>query len=124
MRDDAWVRLYHPNFSITLALLGIFTFLTGCAAPELSQGQIQVFIQVDGEEITTELPAGSTVEDAIDAARIAIEPLDRADPPLYTVVGEGSEVEVIRIREEFIVEQEVIPFESQLVRNESLPEGE
>lgn len=124
MPDDAWVKLYHPHLLIALSLLGSFTFLVGCASPEITQGQIQVSILADGEDFTVQLPAGSSVEAALSAAGLLLDPLDRTDPPVYTVLSESSEVEVIRIREEFVVEQEVIPFESQLVRNESLPEGD
>jgi hypothetical protein len=124
MQDDAWVKLYHPHLLITLALFGSLTFLAGCASPAISQEQIQVSIYADGEDLTIRVPAGSSVEAAISAAGLLLEPLDRTDPPPYTVLSEGSSVQVIRVREEFVVEQEIIPFESQVVRNESLPEGE
>lgn len=124
MLDDVWVRLYHPRLLITLPLLASLVFLAGCAAPEITQGQIRVSITADGQEVAVRLPAGSTVEAALSAAGIILEPLDRTDPPLYTVLEEGSKVNVVRIHEEFIIEQVVIPYESQLVRNESLPEGD
>jgi len=50
--------------------------------------------------------------------------LDRADPPLYTVLSNGNSIEIIRVEEIFETEEQVIPFEKQVVRNESLPEGE
>jgi hypothetical protein len=50
--------------------------------------------------------------------------LDRADPPLYTVLSDGDSIEIIRVEELFETEEQVIPFDKQVVRNESLPEGE
>ena len=49
---------------------------------------------------------------------------DRIDPPPYTVLGDGNSVTLTRVEEVFETEQQIIPFERQVVRNESLPEGE
>lgn len=108
-----------------LILLGVgVTLFAGCAAPQITEGLISVTILADGEELSVDIPAGSTADDVLRAGGILLESLDRTEPPLYTVLGEGSQVRVTRVTEEFIVEQEVIPFESQIVRNESLPEGQ
>jgi hypothetical protein len=108
-----------------LILLGASMILfAGCAAPQVTEGLISVEITADGTEIDVDVPAGSTVDGALRAGGIILETLDRTDPPLYTVLGDGSQVQVTRVQEEFIVEQEVVPFESQIVRNESLPEGQ
>ena len=108
-----------------LVLLGVsIVLMVGCAAPEVTEGLITVSISVDGEEINVAVPAGSTVDNALRAGGVLLDSLDRTDPPLYTVLREGSQIQVVRVAEEFAVEQEVIPFESQIVRNESLPEGQ
>jgi hypothetical protein len=105
-------------FGVSLILL------SGCAAPRVTEGLISVEVTADGEEIVVNLPAGSTVDSALRAGGIILESLDRSDPPLYTVLRDGSQVLVTRVQEEFIVEQELVPFESQIVRNESLPAGQ
>lgn len=112
------MRLYH------WLSIGVFLLIGGCIAPQVSQGQISVSVSADGESVEVEIPAGSTAEDALTAAGIVPDTLDRTTPPLYTVLTDGAEVGLIRVREEFSIEQEVIPFENQIVRNESLPEGE
>ena len=105
--------------------MGVSTLsLAACAAPQVTEGLITVGISADGEETSVSVPAGNTVDSALRAAGIILGPLDKTDPPLYTVLGDGSQVLVVRVEEEFIIEQEVIPFESQVVRNESLPEGQ
>jgi hypothetical protein len=108
----------------TLWLPAILIILAGCAAPQVSEARIAVQLLVDGKQSDVELPAGSTVDDALKAGGILLDPLDRTDPPIYTVLGSGSQVQVVRVQEEFIIEQEIIPFESQVVRNESLPAGQ
>ena len=70
------------------------------------------------------MTAGSTVTQAFQAAGIALGNLDRAEPPLYTVLNNGDSIKLTRVAEIFETEQIVIPFERQIVRNETLPEGE
>jgi len=108
-----------------LALLLVCAmFLTGCAAPQATQAVISITIQADGKELQVKVPAGSTVQDALTAAGVAADPLDRLDPPSYTVLKDGLKVSLVRVTEDFKVEQSAIPFEHQILRNESMPEGE
>ena len=138
------MKLYHPSLfdrlsappvrslfrilerpALWLAGLGVVSaLLAGCVAPEVSQGKIAVNVTADGETIEVEVPAGSTAEDALVAAGIVAGSLDRSVPPVYTVLADGSNVRLIRVVEEFSIEQVVIPYENQVVRNESLPAGE
>ena len=46
------------------------------------------------------------------------------DPPGFTSITEPLTITIIRIREEFEIEENTIPFTQQKVRNESLPEGQ
>src|SRR3990170_231207 len=124
MPGDHGMRLYHPGVLRTLVLLGAILIIAGCTAPQVAEANIRVHLSADGGTLDVEVPAGSTVDDALKAAGIIASPLDRTDPPAYTVLGEGSEVRLIRVQEEFTIEQVVVPYESQVLRNESLPEGQ
>ena len=83
-----------------------------------------ISIIADGETRQVTLPAGSTVNQAFEAAAISIESLDRTEPASYVVLSDGDTVTLIRVEELFETEEESIPFEKQVVRNESLTEGE
>ena len=50
--------------------------------------------------------------------------LDRTEPPLYSVLSKGINITLTRVKEDFETEEQVIPFDRQVVRNESIPEGE
>lgn len=82
-----------------------------------------VQIVVDGQTLSLQVPAGTTVQNAIEKAGVALEALDRLEPPGYTVLKNGESVRVIRVREELKIEEITIPFDSQTVQNESLPEN-
>jgi Tol biopolymer transport system component len=112
---------------VIICLCAMSFMLSACTAPQVKQGTIQVQLTADGKTIPLEIPAGSTVRDALDAARVTAQVTtndnDYTLPPEYTLLEDGSEVRIVRVLEEYTVEQVVIPFEHQEVRNESLPAG-
>jgi hypothetical protein len=85
---------------------------------------ITIRATVDGSTAEFQVPAGSTVQDVLQAAGITLDSLDRVEPPAYTALSEGGSVRVVRVSEEFSIEEVVLPFDKQTVRNESLPDGE
>ena len=107
-----------------LAILLTLCLLAGCRSPQVTSADITISIKADGKSRNVTVPAGSTVSQAFEAAGIQIESLDRAEPPLYTVIDNGDEIRLTRVKEVFETEEQIIPFERQIVRNESLPEGE
>lgn len=98
--------------------------LVGCSAPQATQALINVTILVDGESLAKSIPPGSTVQQALNVANLELGSLDRAEPPLFTVLTDGAEIRLIRVTEKFEVVQTVVPFEHQTLRNESLPQGQ
>jgi hypothetical protein len=99
-------------------------FLVACASPQIAQGDVTVSITADGAAQQVKIPAGSTVQQALTAAGLTLGSLDRVDPPAYTVLSDGAAVKLVRVREEFETRQEIIPYDHQQMRNESLPAGE
>ncbi len=111
--------------SFWLVILMILAwFLAACSPPQKTQALISVSIKADSHVYQVQLPSGSNVQDAMNKAQITVSNLDRIEPPAYTVVSDGSSITIVRIREEFEIEQVTIPFERQVVQNESLPVGE
>jgi len=104
-----------------LIWLLIVVLLSGCAQAQATRELIQVQILADGQTLNQQLPAGSTVQQALDQAGLTLEALDRSEPPAYTVLGEGAQVRLVRVSETFEVEQVVLPYTQQTMRNESLP---
>jgi hypothetical protein len=118
------MRLYHPHrkrLGILSSILFIILITAGCSSPQATQAAMRVNLTADQETYSIQIPPGSTVQNALDEANISLDALDRTDPPIYTVLRDGAEVRIVRVREEFEVEEVVIPFEQQIVRNESLP---
>jgi hypothetical protein len=111
-------------FNLLAILLAVSLLLTGCRSPELGQEQINVRVVADGQTQQVDVQAGSTAGQALEAAGLDVSNLDKSDPPAYTVLSDGDEIHLTRVREEFTTEEVTIPFEQQIARNESLPEGE
>jgi len=116
----------HPqpkNAKITGWLL-LLLLLAACTPLALTNsGMVAVSIQVDGEVIEANTPAGTTVADTLENNDIILDTLDRVEPPSYTIIAEPTTITVVRIREEYEIEQAIVPFEQQTVPNESLPDG-
>ncbi len=108
-------------FLVGLMLMSFW--LAGCSAPQATQASISVSILADGQTLEENIPAGSTVQQALNAANLELGSLDRTDPAPFSVLSDGAEVKLIRVTEKFEVVQTVVPFEHQILRNESLPEG-
>lgn len=99
------------------------TLMAACRSPQIRE-EILVTITADGTTREVSVPAGSTVSEALQTAGVNPGSLDRSEPPFYTILGAGDIITLTRVVEEFSTEEEVIPFERQIVRNETLPEGE
>ena len=119
------MRLYHSRI-IGILLLSIVWVLgvAACSSPPATQAHIDVKITADGHDVSVQLPPGSTVQQALDVAGLSLGTMDRTEPPLYSILTSGSEVHIIRVTEDFEVVQEVIPFEQQTLKNESLPQDQ
>ena len=127
------MRLYHrtltskPNAKCNFpATIGIWMMLlafliASCSVPKASQKQISINVNADGKTLTVQLPPDSTVQQALDTASLSLGSLDRTEPPVYNTLSNGDSVQLVRVTEKYDVEQVVIPFEHQTLRNESLP---
>jgi len=107
-----------------MVILAASLILSGCNAPSRQPSQLTIEFIADGRTTQMQVLPNSTVQDVLTSAKISLGTLDRVEPPPYTVLLNGVSVRVIRMREEFTITNEVIAFEHQLVRSESLPEGE
>jgi len=114
-----------PWLWVVLSSLLTWAALAGCVnstpAPSFT---FPVQIQVDGQVLEENVPAGSNVQRALEAAGVTLGNLDEVSPPGYTAITEPLNIFILRVREEFELEENIIPFSQQKVRNESLPEGQ
>ena len=85
---------------------------------------MHVSVTADGASQTLTVPAGTTVQQVLSIARIDLNQADRVSPSLSSILQDGSNIIITRIREEFETQQVIIPFERQELHNESLPAGE
>jgi hypothetical protein len=108
----------------SLMLCALILVQTSCAPPSSVQSNFSITLQVDTTTLTLEMPSGSTVQDALLKSGITLSTLDRVTPPSYTLLSDNSQIKVIRVREEFEVEEKTIPFTKIVVKNENLPLGQ
>ena len=117
------MRLYHSRHLIPVVTL-LMAIISGCSSPSVTQAGINVRLTADGQSLPLVLPPGSTVQQAISAGNLQLGGLDRTDPPLYSLLEDNASIRIIRVKEEFEVEEEAIPFEQLRQPTELLPEGQ
>jgi resuscitation-promoting factor RpfB len=106
-------------------ILLLVVFLSACqVVTQPAVAEITVTIQADEKTINVKIPANSTVQTALVQGGITIGSLDRVEPPINTIVATNDRIKVVRVQEEYSEQNETIPFEKQVIKNESLPEGE
>ena len=110
-----------PRLLSTILLFA--SLIASCRSPQV-RDVITVTLTADGTTRNISIPAGSTVSESFETAGIELGSLDRVVPPFYTVLSEGDTITLTRVEEAFETEEAVIPFERQVIRNETLPEGE
>ena len=111
-----------PTQNSLLLFLSMFLLVLGACTQAPGSGQIAVTVLADGKETEIAVDAGSTVQSALKSANIQVNSLDRLDPPNYSILTQNTTITITRIREEYDVEEVVIPFEKLTQRNESLAE--
>ena len=118
-------RHYSP-LSILFSFLAFFLLisLTACEFSQSNQTQISVTISADGRDRQVSVPPGSTVAQALQRAGLTPADLDKSDPPLYTVLADGDQIKLTRVIEKFETKTQTIPFDRQIIRNESMPTGQ
>lgn len=114
---------FKPRLKLILFHLLIIWLIISCRSPQIGE-DITINITADNQTYAVDVPSGSTVSQALQTAGITVGNLDETEPPFYVVLSEGDLITLTRVEEKFDTEQVIIPFESQVVRNETLPEGE
>ncbi len=109
--------------SLLLVLIAFATLIVSCRSPQVGE-EIVITISADNTTRDISIPAGSTVSQALQTAGIAPGNLDKTEPPFYTVLSAGDIITLTRVEEVFETEEVIVPFERQIIRNETLAEGE
>ncbi len=105
-----------------------FWLLAGCTRLAIPlavapSGPATITLVADGERRTLTTNA-ATVSQALAEVQIHLGELDQVDPAENLPLEEGMVITVVRVIEQFVTAESVVPFQQQLVRNEGLPEGD
>lgn len=111
-------------FFILLCLL-----LTGCAEirsfyAENERPTRNISIFCDNTRYDSSIFFDATVAEAIRAVGITVNDSDIVNPAMPMTIPADGIIRITRVTTEDITTEQVIPFQSQTVRNESIPDGE
>lgn len=83
-----------------------------------------VLIKADGYSRLVPIERAETVGDALTEAGITLGPRDKVSPDIYTPLPRSGTITVIRVTERLESVRLPIPFEQEILRDESLPRGQ
>jgi hypothetical protein len=104
-------------------LLIAIILLTACEGI-LNTSGVEITIIDAANPIQVNVPEGSSVAEAIVTAGLKLNTLDKIDPALTAHLTMQTTITITRVTEEFVVEESVLQFDHQTVKNESLQEGQ
>ncbi len=99
--------------------------LSSCQKITTPEPLIEGTIIVDNQQIACQVSPGSTVSECLETSGVTLTELDRVTPDTFSRINQsGITIKVVRVTEEFILEEVIIPYDQQTIHNESFPEGE
>ncbi len=122
--SPAMRKINRPLHRLITTLIGIALLVTACDTPDTQAESLGVTLAVDGTQETLWVDPASTVSDVLRDADISLSDRDRVNPQSFTRVVHGMTITVVRVTEETITEQEIIPFERQTTLNDGLAPGD
>ena len=104
----------------------VFAFLqaTGCTNLINPTQTIETKILVDNQIVSVDAKYGERVIEILNRSGVTLGNFDKIEPQANSEVRDEIEIKVIRVSEDFDVEEIIVPFTQQTVKNESLPEGQ
>lgn len=97
--------------------------ISGCF-PEAPAARVRVRVERGDQIYQGEVLQGSTVREALRALNVMTEPDDEFDPGLNRLINEDLTVHITILRSDETTSDETIPFISQIIRSETVAEGE
>jgi hypothetical protein len=85
-----------PKFNLLnaliLLLIVVFTFQGCTTQSEITSIPIEIII--DEKKISLEIEIGSTIQTVLSSQEIVLNPLDKVDPPVFTVITEPVSIKI------------------------------
>jgi Tol biopolymer transport system component len=101
----------------------LIALLAACGPGRLPD-TVAITIASDGERQTIDLPPGQTVRDALRTASVTLGELDRVRPPETALLQVNQTITVTRVVQQTDFITQTLPFETQIVRDATIPEGQ
>jgi len=106
-----------------ISIIAVF-WLVSCQPNVTQISTISVKINHDNQTETVKVEQGFTVRQTLALANISLGTLDTVEPGADGLVRPDEIIKVVRVTENFVIEETTLAFESQTVKNESLPVGQ
>jgi len=83
----------------------------------------RVRVIVDGKELVFSAPSQMTVAQFLQQTNVQLNPLDRLDPSEFTQITDNMVITIVRVREDQLCNDEVVPYQTRYINNPDLDPG-
>lgn len=101
----------------------LLVIVAGCTPPAEPSGS-RIRVVADGQSLTLSTEQPLTVGQLLDRNNIQLGPLDRIDPAVFTLVTDGLNVTIVRVREDRLCEREAIAYKTQELPRPEIAAGD
>ncbi|MEP7285764.1 MAG: G5 domain-containing protein [Chloroflexota bacterium] len=102
------------------ALIGM---LAGCRVDAQNAADLRVRVVVDGKELVFQASGRVTVGQFLQQTDIRLGELDRVNPPEFSPITDNMLITIVRVRDDVVCNDEVVPYETQYLASPDLPSG-
>jgi resuscitation-promoting factor RpfB len=106
-----------------LSIFILLIFLSACDVLKSFQ-KVDLTIDDAGKVSSIKVNKDISIENALSIAGIKLNPLDKVQPSKTTIINTPMTISITRVTEEYSVEESILPFEQQTIKNESLQQGQ
>jgi hypothetical protein len=117
-------RKFVSFYTIVIIFLLVIISVSGCDNFQPNTSTIHITIDVDRESISLQVDPGTSVDAALQQANITTGSLDQVTPARSSILLTDTMIEIMRVSEVFETEETTIPYDTQTIKNETLPEGQ
>jgi hypothetical protein len=113
-----------PFYAFLSAAIFLIILSAGCDNFQADSAALHIIIEVDGQDIPFQVNSGTSVDTVLQLANVETGTLDQITPSRSSILVADTKIVIARITETYETEETLIPYDTQTIKNETLPEGQ
>src|SRR3954463_3442700 len=113
----------HMTKRINLILLALLITLLAACKPDAQNSGFRIRVIVDGKELVFSATERNSVGQFLQQTNVTLGELDRVNPPEFTQITDNMVITIVRVRDDTVCNDEIVPYETTYLTNPDLDPG-